>query len=281
MRDVFSADFEKLQQRFSFAKVPTRRTIHQTPPRKMTFREQHTEPANIPAYPDWRKQSSQHSSESSLPKTIKTGVNTVLNVPNELEHDHLRNIFIPSETDFLTQMSPMTGYLDDRIVNLSTYNNAANTVHEFLEPQHMAAKRTASDAFGDSSYDQYDTKSYCEGKIAQLSSPAPHRVPLHTLYQAPVRAHPIDRSHAIHGDPEHVSGPVWRPAKAPLMVKNKRTDRPLQSREQFERPSGRYNQHARFPLDYTPARNFAGQLRNSTQVEAPRQKITSHFNPQV
>jgi hypothetical protein len=263
MRDVFCTDFEKLQQRFSYAKAHPRSATHQTPPRNVIFRKQTTEIFDHPELSEWPRNSPQYSSGSSLPKTIKTGANTVLNVQSDMEHDRQRNSFMPSETDFLEQMSPMTGYLDERVANLSTYNNAAHTVRDFVDQKHMAAKRTACDAFGDSSYDQYITSSQSENKVAQTSSPAPHRVPLHTLYQAPVRSHPIHEVQAIHEDLKHVFRPVWRLTEAPTMVSNNRNDRELSSRTE--------NQHPRFPLDYTPVRMSAAERRNHTQGEILRQ----------
>lgn len=281
MRDFCSTDFEKLRERFSFAKAPARRKNYQTPPRNMALGERTAQINDRPDILEWRKTSSQYSPESSLPETIRTNVNTVLNAPSLLEHDGQRNVFMPSETEFLTRMSPTTGYLDERIANLSTYNNAANTVREFANQTHMAAKRTASDAFGDNSYDQYDTSSQPESKVAQTSSPAPHRVPLHTLYQAPVRSHPVEEFHASQNDLKHVSRSVWRHTGASSMANNNMNDR---SGEQRDLPSRTKYQHLRFPLDYTPVRMSAGQLGNGMQSESSRQALnatTSHFDSQV
>jgi hypothetical protein len=283
MRDVFSTDFGKLQQRFSFAKAPERRSHNETLSQERAFRGQRIEAPNRSDSPEKSISSSRYSSDPSLPKTIKTGVNTVLNMGKESEPPQQRNIFIPSETDFLTQMSPMTGYLDDRIVNLSTYNNAATTVRDYIEPQHMAAKRTASEAFGDRSYEHYDTSPLSDSKLILTSSPAPHRVPLNTLHQAPVRAHPLDESLALHEESQYTLRPIWRHAKAPSPVNKNRARPSLVSKEHFEQKNTTHSQHAQIPLDYTPMRISTPRYRMIPQVETPELGLdmtTSRFYSQ-
>ena len=269
MRDVFPTDFGKLQQRFSFAKAPEWRSHNETLSQEQAFRGQRIEAPNRSDSPEKSISSSRYSSDPSLPKTIKTGVNTVLNMGKELEAPQRRNIFVPSETDFLTQMSPMTGYLDDRIVNLSTYNNAATTVRDYIEPQHMAAKRTASVAFGDRSYEHYDTSPLSDSKPILTSSPAPHRVPLNTLHQVPVRAHPLDESLATREESQYTLRPIWRHAKAPSPVNKYRVRPSLVSNEHFEQKNTTHSQHAQIPLDYTPMRISTPRYRMIPQVETP------------
>ena len=267
MRDVFSTDFGRLEQRFSFAKAPVQRFPIETLSGEIPLRGQRIEVPQRSDSPETRIFSPRHSSDLSLHKSIKTSVNTVLNVKKELEPTQQRNIFIPSETDFLSQMSPMTGYLDDRIVNLSTSNNAAATTRDYIEPRHMAAKRTASEAFGDSSYDHHDTSPLTDSKPVLTSSPAPHRVPLNTLYQAPVRAHPLDECLASYEESQYMLRPVWRHAKAPSPIKINRAKRSLVSKGQIEQTSRTHSQHAQFPPDYTPMRTSTPYHRTISQVE--------------
>ena len=59
----------------------------------------------------------EHSSYSN-----HTGANTSLFIPSQQNCD-------PSETDFLSYLSPMEGCLDERVVDVSVYNNPARTEH--------------------------------------------------------------------------------------------------------------------------------------------------------
>ena len=60
------------------------------------------------------------------PKTVQTSANTVLHTVQELDQPH------HSETDFLSQLSPMEGFIDDRLGNISVYNNPARTIRSFV-----------------------------------------------------------------------------------------------------------------------------------------------------
>ncbi|KIW26017.1 uncharacterized protein PV07_09146 [Cladophialophora immunda] len=54
------------------------------------------------------------------PTSIPTTVNTSIFIPLPADRDH-------SETDFLSEFSPMEGRLDERLVDISLYNNASKT----------------------------------------------------------------------------------------------------------------------------------------------------------
>ena len=71
--------------------------------------------------------------DSSPSKSVHTSANTVLHMPHEDIH-HLRSEDqeLVSETDFLTQWSPMEGKLDERLADISVYNNAARSVRSFV-----------------------------------------------------------------------------------------------------------------------------------------------------
>ena len=71
--------------------------------------------------------------DSSPSKSIHTSANTVLYTP--YDNIHLlqsENQEMASETDFLTQWSPMEGKLDERLADISLYNNAARSVRGFV-----------------------------------------------------------------------------------------------------------------------------------------------------
>ena len=64
--------------------------------------------------------------------SIRTSANTVLYSARELPSSQPAIGIEPSETDFLTPMSPMEGKLDERLANISVYNNAARSIRSFV-----------------------------------------------------------------------------------------------------------------------------------------------------
>jgi hypothetical protein len=145
-----------------------------------------------------------------------------------------------------------------------------------------AAKRTASDAFGDNSYDQLEASSL-SGMGGQLSSPSLQRVPLNVLQQAPLRSHLFDETRFVHGEPQPISKPVWRHEKARSPLNISKGHRSHALREPFDRTRRPHNPAARFPLEYTPVRASASQSRAATHLEARPQILlmaTSKFSYQ-
>ena len=65
-------------------------------------------------------------------KTIRTSANSVLYRAEDLQASRSMTLAEPSETDFLTQMSPMEGRLDERLVDISAYTNAAQSVRSYI-----------------------------------------------------------------------------------------------------------------------------------------------------
>ena len=78
----------------------------------------------------WQSSSVPQRGTSSPSRTIRTSANTIM---NEVESSAFQaaSDMQPSETDFLTQLSPMEGHLDERLADISVYNNAARTVRSF------------------------------------------------------------------------------------------------------------------------------------------------------
>lgn len=72
---------------------------------------------------------SSQQEDTKSTKTGKTAANTVLHRPGK---EFSRNRLEPSETDFLSWMSPMTGYLDERMGGISVYNNPARSKRSFV-----------------------------------------------------------------------------------------------------------------------------------------------------
>jgi hypothetical protein len=238
-------------------------------------RSEGTESFNHPSH---HEHSSHSSSDPNLPKTIRTAANTTLNMQQNSE---LTYQSIPSETDFLTQMSPMTGYLDDRIVNVSTYNNAARTVRSSVDGPSVSAKRSASSAFGDESHDQYDEISSSDNRVQKPSSPAMQRIPLDTLHQPPLRAnyHQSIQSPVLRKDEEDIPQSIWRHAKPPSPLKIDRAGQSLRSEGHSQAEPTPHRHRTVFPLDYTPIRPSEDQLSIETRLEGRRAALhTASFD---
>jgi hypothetical protein len=273
MRDVFSTDFNKLQQRFSLAKAPTRNSVEQAFPRIAVSREGRSEGTESFNHSSDHELSLHSSSDPSLPKTIRTAANTTLNMRQDSKLTHQSSL--PSETDFLTQMSPMTGYLDDRVVNVSTYNNAARTVRSFVDAPYVSQKRSASDAFGDDSYDRCDEISLFDNRVQKPSSPAMYRIPLDTMHQLPLRAnyYQFILSPVLRRDEEDMPRSIWRHAKPPSPLKINRAGQNLRSEGHSQATPTPHRRRTVFPLDYTPIGTSIDQLSIKTRLEGRRQAL--------
>jgi hypothetical protein len=278
MRNVFSTDFNKLQQRFSFAKAPTRNSIDHALSRIAMSREGRSEGTASFNHSSHQEHSPHSSSNPSLPKTIRIAANTTLNMQQDSKLTHQS---LPSQTDFLIQMSPMTGYLDNRIVNVSTYNNAARTVRSFVDAPSVSQKRSASDAFGDESYDQYDEISPFDNRVHKPSFPAIHRIPLDTLNQPPLRANYYQsiQSPVLHRDEQDIPRSIWRHAKPPSPLKINRAGQSLRSEGHSQAEPTPHRHRTVFPLDYTPTKTSADRPSIETHLEGRRAALhTASFN---
>jgi hypothetical protein len=70
--------------------------------------------------------------DASPAKTIHTSANGVLYRAEDLQASRPMTSAETSEADFLTQMSPMEGRLDERLVDISAYTNAARSVRSYI-----------------------------------------------------------------------------------------------------------------------------------------------------
>lgn len=73
------------------------------------------------------------STGASPSPSIKTAANTTIFEPNFKHTERVPDASVRTETDFLSQYSPMDGLLDERIQDLSVYNHPARTVRSFFE----------------------------------------------------------------------------------------------------------------------------------------------------
>jgi hypothetical protein len=80
----------------------------------------------------WRPHSTRVVRDTSPAKTIHTSANTVLYRTKDLQASQSTTLAEPSEIDFLTQMSPMEGRLDERLVDVSAYTKAARSVRSYI-----------------------------------------------------------------------------------------------------------------------------------------------------
>ena len=273
MRDVFVTDFDKLQERFSFAKGPVRRSTDRVPPTHALSSKPHLQRVERPDGSRWHEHSPQYS-DIGQPKTIQTAANTTLNMRHETSPIHRENLFLPSDTDHLTQLSPMTGYLDERLANVSMYNNAARTVRSFVQAPSILAKRSASDAFGDDACDGFDRGSLSDGRTENLDSAHLHRMPLDTLYQVPLR-------NRIHGDmfsvgrrgEQPMSKPIWRLAEPPSPLKIPRGSRGFGSGSDDRHMQSPIRDTSELSWNHTPMRTYTGEKHAGRPFESVRQPL--------
>ncbi len=125
MKFVFPADSIEVQDSFQFA-------ASHNPPK--VVRARHMAPSSTNGLRSVAREDSSYRFGSQHPKvmsdpfesprSIPIGANTSLFIPSS-QHDE------PTETDFLSHLSPMEGCLDERLVDVSVYNNAAKTEHSF------------------------------------------------------------------------------------------------------------------------------------------------------
>lgn len=257
MRDVFSTDFHKLQQRFSFARAPAGNSGDQAQPLRPTSRKQRSDVINRFDQFCHHERTSNPSSESSLSKSTKVVANARLHIRQDTD-PNLQSL--PSETDLLTQMRPMTDYFDDRIFNMSTYNDASRTLRSFVEAPSISQKRSASDAFGDDPCDQYDDISPSGSKGQNVRSPAMHRIPLDTLHQRLLRANSrSNQAPVLRRNDEDIPRFVWRRAKALPHLKINRAGQSFVSNERSQAMQAPRRHGTRFPLDYMPMRTSTNQ----------------------
>jgi hypothetical protein len=88
----------------------------------------------------WRSHLIRGVQDNSPAKSCHTSANTVLYRVEDLPSSQPVTVPKPSETDFLTQMSPMEGKLDERLVDISVYNNAARSVRSFVPAPSMKTR---------------------------------------------------------------------------------------------------------------------------------------------
>jgi hypothetical protein len=127
---VFAKDFENVQRGFKFAPSKAHHIqaqIHRQPPL-----EDRTSPGESSLLDGLSLNDASRNILSPV-KTIQTSANTILYQARRPLSPQAFTATSPSDTDFLSQISPMEGYLDERLADISLYNNPSRTERSFDE----------------------------------------------------------------------------------------------------------------------------------------------------
>ena len=212
MESMFPNDYQEIQSGFLFGIAPVRMPLvnHGECPSKIRRSAiLYGEVANQRCH----ERSSRIITHSQPPRTIHTYANTTLFIPSAAD-------YTPSDRDFLSRFSSMEGSIDERLANVSVYNNAPRTksysdlpstrAPQTPKPQIkrssradyrslLPSKRNALDAFEeDKLTSQRDGISEAPGRLLQ-QSPSP-RLPVWPLHQT------VSLSHA----PSSMGLPKWQ-----------------------------------------------------------------------
>ena len=127
MMFVFPEEYQRIQDCFRFAPGPklSTRLLSQDKSRKHSPNVHSSLPSEWP-------ESEFLSSSKSPARTFLTSANTALFRRRDITPPQRLHEALPSETDFLTQLSPMEGIIDERLEGLSVHNNAARTVRNLI-----------------------------------------------------------------------------------------------------------------------------------------------------
>lgn len=88
----------------------------------------------------WRSHSTRVMRDASPAKTIHTSANSVLYRAEDPQASRSMTSAETSEADFLPQISPMEGRLDERLVDISAYTNAARSVRSYIPAQSLKVR---------------------------------------------------------------------------------------------------------------------------------------------
>ena len=146
-------------------------------------------------------------------RSIPTGVNTSLFIRSSRDSEL-------TETDFLSRLSPMEGCLDERLVDLSVYNNAARTEHSFWTAPGLGAHlpRPSASASTDAMLKPLVPAKRATRLPAEAATTGSRRRCFHTSAPSPQKASPWSfniRTKARQGSTRTVTG---QNSKTPLAL---------------------------------------------------------------
>lgn len=200
MRYVFPRDFGRIQCEFSFGSPhPALK-----PSLKMNISNYRPLPPQWQSEEGYSTPSPRHRfAEMASQTSIPTNVNT------SLAQSYVVPTMHQSEIDFLSQLSPMEGLLDDRLGPISTYTNAARSEQNYIQ---LPSRPTNSVS------DQ------------PLSTPS-HRKALHPLPQPILWQSQIDHSPKVSGpltpaDRPNFTSPLWNTKASRLIDSTSETAPP-------------------------------------------------------
>lgn len=128
MKFVFPDDFERMQRSFQFSSHVSHARFSGYNPNNQIGAKGKTTLADT----ERRSQRTEVSGSVGSPDNALTSCNTTLFRPQSCISPRNPEKAPPSETDFLTQLSPMEGCLDERLRNLSDHTNPARSVKSFI-----------------------------------------------------------------------------------------------------------------------------------------------------
>ncbi len=237
---------------------------------------------------DRELQSTQLQNQNSFSPvpTIRTTANTAI---HEAESDLGFVPFgqvAPSETDFLSQLSPMEGQLDERLLNPSIYTNPARTERSYIAAPSRIRRRYGnkghtvySGQIGSDAHDSSPVHSIYDNSESQrhpiYGSPTPPSRSTTTTPRRSTDRKPLQPISNLFTDPRRsLVQPLWRPSDSsarsfqspPIVVRASEQEclggqwiDPPRSRERNSSAARR--QINTFPLDYKPIRQATKKRR--------------------
>jgi hypothetical protein len=129
MRFVLQDEPSAISNHFDVKRSGTQKT-HRLAPRWL--RHHADDDKTLPEDLELRSTHTSKISGFSPVQTVRTTANTALHEANADTDGFAKIRSQPSETDFLSQMSPMEGYIDERLLNTSIYTNPARTERSYI-----------------------------------------------------------------------------------------------------------------------------------------------------
>ncbi len=226
-------------------------------------------------------------------QTIRTAANTTMRVANSDAGSIAHAKGGPPETDFLSQLSPMEGQLDDRILNLSVYNNPPRTERSYIAaPGHTQQERDTTvenDSLEQSWTDVHDQSPvHSTNDHFNLQAASLIRSPTMSSHPAITTSHPlINRNppgpisnlftqprrstfHPLRGSPS-----LFKKSNHSPSIMNYAPQRRISRYQWIEPPhsgvknsSSARSRTSAFPMDYTP-------LKHAKRKQQQRQPASS------
>ncbi|ERF76972.1 hypothetical protein EPUS_02685 [Endocarpon pusillum Z07020] len=247
----------------------------------------------------------QNQRSSSPVQTIKTAANTTLRVANSDAESVASGKAGPPETDFWSQLSPMEGQLDDRLLNLSVYTNPARTERSYIAAPsntQQERERTVENDSPEQSWTDFHDQSPVELTDDQFTlqaasvvgSPTPSSRSATTASHPPTNRNPLCPISNLFTQPRHSN---FHPLRRSPSLFKKSNQTPSMMNHTPERGVSRYQwidpprstmksslsarRHtSAFPMDYTPL-NHAKRKQQQGYPASSRPPSSYRIAPQL